>query len=229
VAATIVLALLLVLPSGAPAATVLAPRDGDTVPAEPMFTYDFLQGTAEVELSRSPDLLTSGPAVGSFVDIAASEFAVLYLHEPLDGVLRFTQPVNAGRYFWHTRMRDDGAVPGSGTDTPWTQVATLDVADEPAVLEGWTLQTQRLHTIAGCRRLRLRGKIAWHDNDPHPDVRLVMAVRRNGSTITKARQQLDYFGRYDVTVCARGPGLSIAPRLEDRIGQVTVGAGRRIS
>jgi hypothetical protein len=211
-------------------ATVISPADGDTVSAHPTFAFDFLNGVAEIELSRSSDTLTAGSDQGGFVDTAYTQFSVLYVRSPLDGLAPWTgRPIDAGRYYWHVKTRDDGADTGSGAETPWQPTKTLDVLDEPAVFEGWTLQTQRLARQGTCtRRLRLSGKIAWSDNGPGFNMDYSIRLTAGGRTIANVRGNLST--TYANVVCLKTTATKImaAPFLRDQGDHVTRGTSRTI-
>lgn len=226
-AAALLSALMVAQP--ARAADAIAPRDGETVSSLPTFAFDFVYGTADIELSRAPDVRTDGPEAGSFVDYAAGNYALLYQRNPPDGLAPWPTSgrLKSGLYYWHVKVRDDGSRDGYGETQPYGVVRTLTVRDEPAVLEGWTLRADRLHATERCRRVRLRGKVAWSDNDDTPKARLTLNVRAGGRTL-RWRQPLDYSGGFDTIICTRATRLAVTPKVVDRIGQVTAAASRTV-
>jgi hypothetical protein len=58
-APAVALALVVAAPAAAHAADVVTPRNGDVVGSQPQFTFDFAEGSASVELSKSASVKTS--------------------------------------------------------------------------------------------------------------------------------------------------------------------------
>lgn len=214
-------------------ADVLSPVDGATVGARPVFTFENAgpPGSARIEVSRSPDVQTAGRAVGAFVDPTDSAGSFFGDDPTLPpNALRWNSPgLPAGRYFWHARLEMYDGLDGL---RPWTAVRSMVVADEPPVFAGWTLRAQRLRsrTVRGhrCQRVRLRGRVAFTDNDRTPRVSLVLRVRRGGRTVDRVRGLLGGTGRYDAIVCAPGRSLLVQPVLVDHAGHVVRGPSRRV-
>lgn len=196
----------------------IAPVDGAVVGSRPIFAFDFLYGTAEVELSRSPDLKASGPEVGAFVSRVIGDFQLLYAREPPDGLMPFAYRIEAGRYFWHTKVRNDGGPDGFGTEGPWGPVRTLTVRDEPIAIEGWTARKNRLRQIGSCKRLRIRGTIAFNDNDRAPQVQVQVVVRNVAGRILGRISGSALFGSasYDGIICTAATKVRLTPYLRDR-------------
>lgn len=220
-------AVALVLAVSAPAIAdeVLAPADGELVVAAPTFTFSVTNGAAEVELSRSRDVRTAGVDAGAFVDPGPGFYFLLYNRSPRDGVGVADRRLNSGTWFWHARTRDDGVdAVGMG---PWGLVRRLVVEDGPPVLEGWTLRAQRLARRGTCRRLRLRGRIAWSDNADRPrvDAQITVTGARTRTVVKLGTRSFDH--TFDRVICAGGQ-LQVVARVMDDAGQVARSAPRRV-
>lgn len=205
----------------------LSPADGAVVESKPTFAFDFTNGVADIELSRSPDVRTAGDNVGAFVDQAASDYALLYARDPRDGLAPFPRRLDSGLYYWHARLRNDDA--GFLVDFgPWTSTMRLTVRDEPIIFEGWTLTAKRLKQRGNCKRLRLSGTIAYNDNDPTPSARLTLVVRAGGKVVARQRGSASTFGQqqFNRIVCVGHRRVQITPWLRDRAGQLTSGPER---
>ena len=220
------------LTTGSPAwaADAIAPKDGETVSSRPTFAFDFTNGRADIQLSHSPEVKAAGDDAGAFVDVVADQLALLYMRTPPDGLAPWEGPrLAAGAYFWHVKVRDDGAEPYSGTETGWGPTRRLIVRDEPVIFEGWTVRAERIRPRPGCRTpLRLRGKVAFDDNDATPRVSLSLVIKAAGRVIKRARPVLDYASRYDGYVCTRHRQVTVSPFLRDRAGQLTPGPQRTV-
>lgn len=226
----------LVTASSAAAATVIYPADGATVGSQPTFAFDFVNGKAEVELSRTADVKTSGDAAGAFVSPDGSLFSLLYTREPRDGLAPWAtdgspRRILAGRYFWHVKVRDDGPEDFGGTETPWQRTMTLTVRDEPVIFEGWTFRARKLRATTSCRnRVRVSGTIAWSDNAQKPTARFVVRVLGTGPSAKITGRFSDEFERtYARTVCVRGSTLRARAALTDTAGHTSPGESKQRS
>lgn len=207
--------LALALPSAAGAADATSPQDGATVPSRPTFAYDFTNGVGEVELSRSPDVLTAGDNVGGFVDVAASDYAVLYSREPRDGLAPFSRRLDSGLYYWHVRTRNDDNE--NAAFTVWGPTRTLTVEADPIAYEGWTLRAQRLKRRGKCSRLRLRGTVSYNDNDPRPSVTGTLTVRAGGRVVARGRWKPTYSpAQFDGVFCVKPRRFTVTVAVTDR-------------
>jgi hypothetical protein len=225
-AAGIVSALALAAP--APAATVVSPADGETVSSRPEYVFDFVDGAAELEASRSPDVQTSGANAGEFVDADRTGDITLRPSDPLPG--HYTANVfNSGIWYWHGKLRDDAAAEfGYGDWTPWSEVRTMRVPDEPAKLSGYTLSVRRAEPAPECAIVRLAGKVAWTDNDDKPEATFTLVVTgADGTDVAAPEITLDD-DRYSFSVCTARTRLTVMPQLTDRVGQVTQGESRTV-
>lgn len=204
---------------------VLAPADGELVVAAPTFAFSVTNGAADVELSRAPDVRTAGPDAGAFVDPGPGFYFLLYNRSPRDGLGVAERRLNSGTWFWHARTRDD-AVDAVGMG-PWGLVRRLVVEDAPPVLEGWTLRSQRLARRGSCRRLRLRGRIAWSDNADRPrvDAQLTVTGARTRTVVKLGTRSSDH--TFDRVICASGR-LQAVVRVMDDVGQVARSAPRPV-
>jgi hypothetical protein len=211
-------ALSVVVAAPAGAATVVTPADGATVSALPTFTFDFTKGFADIELSRTPDIQASGSHAGQFADRAAEVSGFVS-----GAKLTASDPIDGGAYYWHAQVSDDND-PANPTSTlgPWSSLRRITVKDEPPDFIGWIVGAALTkHTSACSSRVRLRGKVAYTDNDATPRVRFRVRVSSGGRLITDRELHLDHKDNFDATLCTRHRRLKITPRLVDRIGQVT--------
>lgn len=203
---------------------VLAPVDGAQVGSLPTFAFTLTNGAVDVELSRTPDVKVAGEDAGAFVDDTGPGFYfLLYRRSPRDGLGVATRPLHAGTWYWHERARNDDL--GDAAEMgPWGTVRRLVVEDETPIFEGWTLQAQRLARRGSCRRVRLRGRLVWSDNDDTPHVKAALRVR--GELQGTVRTLVVRFGEvsssqtYDRVVCAPAPGrLRVTPEVIDEAWQ----------
>lgn len=223
-----VAAVLVVLaPGSARAADVVYPNDGSTVGAHPTFDFDYNYGDAEVEFSARPDIQTSGPDQGEFVDRAYwNEWG---LHGASTGY-SFSSTLDAGRYYWHAHLRADPGPYDYGPDLGWGPIRTLTVSDEAPVINGYTLVARRVKPTIDCARVEFSGKIAWTDNDDKPESTFSLVVEEVGGDRLETKDVvLDYDDRYTVSVCTRHTQLTVTPQISDRSGQFTQGESRTIT
>lgn len=203
-------------PGTAGAQEVRGPDDGATVTSEPVFSFDTSATSASVELSRSSDLRAD---TGRFVDVAYDDIFVLD-HEPRNGIARWRLGrIAAGTYYWHASL-DINYQPG-----PWSPLRRLTVPDEPPRIEGMTLDAKRLRPIGNCARVRLRGKVAWTDNDSDSKGTLVIGLGTSTGTVSLP---LSFAGEFDGVACARGAVSTLAIKLVDRAGQSARGPDRTV-
>jgi hypothetical protein len=239
IAAALTAVVMLGAPAAARAADALSPVDGATVPSRPTFVFDVLNGVAEIELSRSPETLTAGSNVGEFVEEAASDDFLLYSRNPRDGIAPWTgSRLSSGRYYWHVRLRDDGADDLYTDDVqyPWGPVRTLDVEDEPIVFEGWLVRVQRLRATRSCAtRLRVFGTIKWSDNEESTtqQAQYTVAVKAGTRTVGAVRGAFGWIGtRFDGALCSKrritARTLTITPSLRDAGENLTRGETRQV-
>lgn len=232
----------LALASPAAAADVVEPQSGATVSSRPSLTFDFARGSALVEFSRSPETKLAGDDVGAFVEQYASDFIIVggdaaegppYVFTPI-----FPARLAAGRYYWHVKADDDAddSQEGGAPPVTWGPLRTIVVADEPAVIEGWTARVQRLRPRGKrCRtRLRIRGTIAWSDNDDTAIADYTVRLRAGGRVLGRVRGRFGVFDRtYDGVVCSRRRSgarrVTATVSLRDKGREVTTSPGRRIS
>ena len=216
-ARAVIVAATLVIASASPAVAqdVRGPDDGATVTSEPVFSFDPATPYARVELSRTADL----SADGTFVDAAYTDFFVLD-REPRDGIARWRDGrIAAGTYLWHARVDD-----ASYRSGPWSPLRRLTVADEPPRFNGMTLDTRRLRPIGRCARVRLRGKVAWSDNDTEAKGTLRLSL----GTATVAAT-IDGSDEFSTIACSRGAVSTVRVVLVDRIGQATLAPDRGVT
>ena len=220
--------------SSASAADAIAPRDGELVNSRPAFVFDVARGSAEIELSRTPETKTAGDDAGAFVEREESDFMLIGRTEPGVGYWDGDR-INAGRYYWHVKA-DDYADDFSGDPRPmWSPTRTLVVRDEAVVFEGWTVRARRLRPRGRCAtRVRLSGTIAWSDNAEDPaagySIRLIAGTR----TIGRVTGTFDYSGEtYDRVVCVRrrtrARRFVVSAALRDPGGHLAVGPRRLVS
>jgi hypothetical protein len=213
-----VAALVALTPGTAAALEVLSPRDGDTVPSRPTFTFDFTEGSAEIEAATKPELRTAGDRVGDFVESVDSEFFLLPESTGTTwGPLKF----NAGRYFWHAKLNDYATL---GTPPVWTPVRTFTVRDEPVIIEGWLLRAKRLKGVSKqCpRRVRFRGKAAYDDNSRNKDARWKLTVKAGGRTVKRFRGKAAFgVATFSVIACTKARKFGAALVLTDPAGHTT--------
>ena len=210
------------------ATTMVSPEDGESVSASPTFVFG---GTVtpdyiEIETSQSPDTLTAGEDAGQFV--ARENFAPWFVPstQALPISAKWDWRLPAGRLYWHGLAE----VWGEGQKT-WSPVRTIYVADEPAILSGWTLRADRIGPREGCARpVRLRGVIRWLDNDRKPRVKATLVVRAAGRLVGRAHlgtRTDDY--TFDLAACTRARKLTVTPFLFDRGGSETRGVARSVT
>lgn len=216
----VVTAMSIAFAAPARAASVVSPADGATVSATPTFTFDFAKGFADIELSHTSDIQASGAHAGEFVH-RANEVDGFFE----DGKLTASDPIDAGAYYWHAQVADDNDPSNPGRVLgPWSALRRMTVKDEPPVFIGWTIgAAYTRHTSSCSARVRLRGKVAWEDNDATPRVALRLTITSGGQLIKTVRLGLNSKDRFDGTVCTRHRKLKITPRIVDRIGQATRG------
>lgn len=209
--------------STAHAAQILSPRSGDTVGAFPTFTFDFAEGRAEVEYATTPEIKASD---GSFVDPTSSDFFLVR-----NGRASQSNRLLAGQRYWHIRMgsdvEEDAGAPYLG---PWSPVMTITVRDEPAVFDGWTFSAKRLRGNRLCPSvLRLRGVIAWQDNDRATKIRAWISLLKGSRSVSRAEQLVASDGRFNAILCTRRPIRfdRVVARIIDRAGHVTRGVDKR--
>lgn len=220
----LVVAYVLTTASPAFGLAVVSPTDGDAVPSRPTFTLDAeAQGASlTVEVARTSELLTAGYRTGWFVDPVESNIG-FFDRPPLNALQWDTGRLPAGKYFWRSLIKTYDENPVS----VWSAVQTFYVEDEPPIIEGWTLRAERLRRRPTCRDTlwRLRGRVAYTDNDRTPRVRLALLLRHPAVTRT-LRAPLDYGDRFDVLVCTRKTRITVTPVLTDRVGQAVRGQAR---
>jgi hypothetical protein len=227
---TVIAALLaaaMIIPAGAQAADVISPHDGDVVAAKPQFTFDFTEGSADVELSKSAAVKTAGDDVGAFVDRADGDFLLIgpFWGYPPGIAEPWSRPINQGHYFWHAKINDHAS------DAPpvWGPTRTLTVRDEPAVFEGWTAGAVRGRTVKGCSRTLVAGKIAWSDNKARPEVRYTVNVSAGGKRIDQIKGTLEFFEtRFSKVICTRSSKLKLTAQLRDG-KHTTQGPAKKVS
>ncbi|WP_156028313.1 hypothetical protein [Candidatus Solirubrobacter pratensis] len=204
--------------------------------------FDVLKGAADIELSRSPETLTAGPSAGEFVDEAASEFAILYMRNPRDGVAPWESPIplNSGQYYWHVRLRDDSVDSDGdgfmeGTQYPWGPVRTLTVSDEPPVFEGWIIRVQLLRPVGRCKtRLRVYGTISWSDNEEEPSATYSVSLKAGARVLGRVRGTFDttFRPRFDGAICSTrrvtARSLTATAALRDTSEQLVIGDPRKV-
>ena len=204
----------------ASAASVVTPVDGATVSATPTFTFDFTKGFADIELSHAPDIQASGAHAGEFVK--RDDEVVGFVS---GGKLTGPEPIDAGFYYWHAQVSDDND-PNNPASVlgPWSALRRMTVKDQPPDFIGWIVGAALTnHTSACSSRVRLRGKVAYSDNDATPRVTLHVRISSGGHLITIRQLHLNAKDNFDATVCTRHRTLKLSPRLVDRIGHVTRG------
>lgn len=217
-------AVFLTLAAPAPAASVLTPVDGATVPARPTFTFDFAKGFAGIELSRSAALQASGPSAGEFVD--RSDDVIGFV---TNGRLKATAPIDAGTYYWHARVAADDPSNPARALGPWSALRRMTVADEPPDFLGWTIQAAiAKHNSACSSRVRLRGKVSYEDNDADPRIRFRMRISSGGHLLVTRTVSLNGKDHFDTTFCSRHRKLKVSPQILDKAGHVTKRGSRTI-
>lgn len=201
-----------------PAVNTSRCRDSSTS-AVPFVTVNAKTGSDETFAPSSAE-------IGGFVDPGPTFFFILYNRVPRDGLGVTTRRVSAGSWFWHARTRNDD-LPGFAVDEgPWGQVRRMVVADEAPLFEGWTLRAQRLRARGSCRRVRLRGKIAWSDNDDTPHTIVRLSVRGGGRAITVPLGVNEYDSSFDRVICAPRGRLRVTPTVEDESVQQARGPAK---
>lgn len=214
------------------AAEVLAPLDGDTVTSRPSFIVDYQQGTLEVEFARTPDLLTAGPNVGGFVEPERTDFMLVGLAGRRPGIADWsTRRLPSGLYYWHAKAADYAAEDEAG---PWGPTRSLTVANEPPVVEGWTLRARRVSRRACGPRSRYRyayrldGTIRWADNEDAPRGRYTLSLRHVSGKSVRFTGGLDSTSRtYAHLLCTNVSRARATLRVTDSSGQVTVAASKQ--
>jgi hypothetical protein len=217
------------------AADVLSPADGATVPSRPDFLVDYTQGTLEVELAHTPDVLTAGDQAGQFVEPVRMRFMLVGVGGQSPGVALWGQSpgLTAGRYFWHARPNDYATEIARGfVPYPWGSTRTLVVRDEPIVFEGWTLRAHRVARSRCAKRFkaafRVTGTIAWSDNAEHPKAGYAITLR-SGPTRAVLRGSLTTSpGGFSHLVCTNHTAARATVALRDAAGQVTAGAAKQL-
>lgn len=205
-------------PAVSQALEVVAPVDGQSVGSVPLFSFDFVDGSASIELSRSPDLKTVGDDAGRFVDAAYSDLLILSPTDPLPGSALFSlrDRVASGAYFWHARLANYTTDEFPQT---WTPTRRLVVKDEPPLLEGFTIRADRVRRTSACaRRVRVRSAVAWSDNEVKPTVRWVLKAR-TGRAALRGRFDGEFDRNIDAITCAAGGRLAFKLVLVDDFGQ----------
>ena len=198
---------------------VLEPVNGATVPPAPTFRFDFTEGYVYLQVSRSPDVQTSGSDAGRFVEFDELDIFILEASDPTPGSATWSETSPAGSWYWHARMED------RASDTErWSDVRRFTVLDGPPSFNGWTLRTQRLRKRKGCpRRWRVEGAIAFSDNAEVPKVRY--SVRLSvGRKVKRLRGKIDRFSNaYSGTVCLPAGTLKATAAIRDPAGHFAEG------
>jgi hypothetical protein len=204
----------------ATAASVVTPVDGATVSAMPTFTFDFAKGFADIELSRTPAIQATGAHAGQFADRADEVVGFV-----TGGKLTGPEPIDAGAYYWHASVADDNdpANPAKVLG-PWSALRRMTVKDEPPTFIGWIVgAAYTKHTSACHSKVRLRGKVAYDDNDANPRISVRISITSGGKLIKSIKLSLNSDDRFDGTFCSRHRKLKLTPHVVDRIGQATRG------
>ena len=214
-----VVAAISVTASPAYALEVLEPVDGATVAPAPTFRFDFTEGYVFVEVSRSPDVQTSGSDAGRFVESDSSDIFILKPTDPTPGLATWSDTIPAGSWYWHARMEDE-----SYDNERWSDVRRFTVLDGPPSFNGWTLRTQRLRKRKGCpRRWRIEGAIAFSDNAEAPKVRYSVRLAV-GRKVKRLRGTIDRFSNdYSRAVCLPAGTLKASAAIRDPAGQFAEG------
>lgn len=207
-------------PSAAIAATVLTPPDGEAVSSRPTFTFDFVDGSATIELSRSPETNQAGSQVGAFVDPIAQDFTILSPTDATPGTSPWdSRPLTAGRYYWHAQMTDyNDDVEGAG---PWSQTRIMTVIDEPIVLAGWLVRAQRTKRTRACTSpMRITGRFNYEDNAPPSDsIRWRLALKSGTRNLTALTGTAKYgTGQLGGSICTRARQLVATLTVTDKAG-----------
>jgi hypothetical protein len=219
------------MPGQASAATVVSPPNGGTVASLPTCVLDFAgasSASVTIELSKYPDLITSGEQAGRFVD---RSYSASFLYDPTatnattsrDG--RFLWPgwegrIPAGPYYWHAEVSTFGT---GTTDTTFTSVLRVVVADEPIIINAWTLRAHRaLPDIVCTAPVDLSGKILFEDNSKDQRASWTMKVdplSRTAGTLVGIASG----GSTDIDerVCTRARRLTVHLPFKDSGGNIT--------
>ncbi len=214
------------------AATAISPANGATVSSTPGFQFDFLYGTANIELSKQPDVTTAGDDVGSFVDPERTRFLSLS-SDAVNGLASWPNesPLIAGRYYWHIKTRDDGSELGVGVQGPWQPTMTLTVRDEPIVFEGWTLTAHRIRATRTCKTLvGIYGKFKFSDNVDalKLSARYSIALKASNKVVGRITGSTDWGEGYSGVICTKATKFTASPTLRDPAGHVTPGTAKAV-
>lgn len=218
------------------AADVVSPADGAIVPSRPSFVVDYAEGTLEVELSATPEIRTQGDAVGSFIEPAWSNFMLIGVLGRPAGVAQwgFSPRIDAGRYYWHSKP-NDYATEGERPPHPWGPTRTLVVADEPPVVEGWTLRNRRVSRARSrcAKRYRrayvISGTIAWDDNAAGLAARYTITLQHSsGKTLRLTGSISSSTARFSELVCTNVSATKATIRLRDPAGQLSAGPDKQL-
>jgi opacity protein-like surface antigen len=215
-APAVALALVVAAPAAAHAADVVTPRNGDVVGSQPQFTFDFAEGSASVELSKSASVKTAGDDVGAFVDVAGGDFLLVGpTYGFAAGVAEpWTGRINAGRYFWHAKLSAFDA----GISDVLTPVRTFTVRDEAAIFEGWSASAVRGRTVDSCSRTLVQGRIAWSDNEARPTARYTVNVSTmDGKRTGQIKGTFEPFEtpRFSKVICTKATKIKLTAELRD--------------
>ena len=197
----------------------------------PMFAFDFPEGSASIELSRTADLLQAGDRAGAFVGPGCHQLDRL-LWWPRRTARSSRHGQNdvspSASYFWHAKLNNyDGVADVNEED--WTPVRAFRVLDEPAVIEGWTLTAQRLKPKGTCDRVLVSGVIRVDDNDDVPRARLTVVIQTDSGILAEDGPMVAIAATaptYERTFCTRSGTLAVSLHVEDPAGQTTTSETR---